>query len=345
MESYVPEKKMRGSDLVFPEFDDIKVSTKTFTAHTNLILDLKHLSEALPITPFVAIPRRRGRKKKEVPRDPNKDVSYGSFITVSYMGQLRGVDLKSRNPDAPEKPFRNSFTIVLVLDKHINFKLSHNGTFQMTGCKTHKHAEMCVKTVWDFLKTHPDLYTLSRGECLEALFVPAMRNIDFSLGFKVDREKLDYYLATQTQFRCLLEASFGYTGVNVKIPLEKPITEMYITKVKLKDIDEEWNDGTDVPYQEYLNLLPPKEQMSKVNTQRFNTFLVFHSGTVIVSGICASLQRSAYYYFLDIIRTCYEKVEERLDTTVMTPEELCAELSRESEDECENEVGHCVGYQ
>ena len=34
-----------------------------------------------------------------------------------------------------------------------------------------------------------------------------------------------------------------------------------------------------------------------------------------------------------------------VEVAVMTPEELCAELSRDSEDECESEVGHCVGHQ
>jgi hypothetical protein len=38
-----------AKQLVFPEFDDIKVSTKTFIAMTNLIIDLKKLFEFLPI--------------------------------------------------------------------------------------------------------------------------------------------------------------------------------------------------------------------------------------------------------------------------------------------------------
>ena len=46
-----------------------------------------------------------------------------------------------------------------------------------------------------------------------------MRNIDFGLNFYVDREKLDEYFNTCTDYHSLLETSFGYTGVNIKIPI------------------------------------------------------------------------------------------------------------------------------
>ena len=51
--------------LTFPVFEDIKVSTKTFIAMTNLIIDLKKLFDYLPITDYSVIPKKRGRKKIE----------------------------------------------------------------------------------------------------------------------------------------------------------------------------------------------------------------------------------------------------------------------------------------
>ena len=41
---------------------------------------------------------------------------------------------------------------------------------------------------------HTDIYSFTRGNSLEVLFIPSMRNIDFSLGFLVDREKLNKYI-------------------------------------------------------------------------------------------------------------------------------------------------------
>jgi TATA-box binding protein (TBP) (component of TFIID and TFIIIB) len=309
------EIKRTGNDLVFPAFDDIKVSTKTFTVKTNITLDISRVAEILPITDYVVVPKRRGRKKKGIVIDPNKDVGYGSIITVDHMRNIRGVDTKPKKKKKKKvtKWFRNSFTVVIKLDKLINFKVYRNGTFQMTGCKTHEHAEMCVKYTWDFIKNDKSLYSYEWGTCLEALFIPAMRNIDFSLGFLVDREKLDLYMATQTEFHCLLETSFGYTGVNIRIPLEVPITDMKIKKIKLDNLDQEWTEAKVVDYQEYLDLLPAKEQNAKLKYDRHNTFLVFHSGKCIMSGTCKPLMKPVYNEFLRVMRKCYDKVEERLD--------------------------------
>jgi len=51
-------------ELAFQEFEDIKVSTKTFIAMTNLILDLKKLFEFLPVIDYTVIPKKREEKRK-----------------------------------------------------------------------------------------------------------------------------------------------------------------------------------------------------------------------------------------------------------------------------------------
>ena len=140
-------------DLKFPEFDDIKVSTKTYTATTNLNIEIKDLYDKLPITPYTVITKKRGRKKKTDNTDPNTDIQEGSIITIKFEGQLRGVELKPKKQKQTNKQkwFRNSITIVIILDKPINFKICKNGTFQMTGCKTHEHAELCIKYIWKYI--------------------------------------------------------------------------------------------------------------------------------------------------------------------------------------------------
>jgi TATA-box binding protein (TBP) (component of TFIID and TFIIIB) len=300
-------------NLQFPEFNNIQVSTKTYTAMTNIIIDIKELFNILPITPYIVVPKRRGRKKKIDNPDPNSQIPHGSIITVKCEGELRGVDLKPKKvkpSGGGKKWFRNSITIVIILDKPVNFKICRNGTFQMTGCKTHSHAEECIKYIWKYIKDIPELYTYSSGTTLEILFIPSMRNIDFSLGFLVDREKLNKYMSTQQKFHCLLETSFGYTGVNIKIPLENNIATMDIKKLTYTNShtwEEIWTT-----YQEYLNKLSEKDRQTKLKTSRYNTFLVFHSGKVIMSGLTYKFMIDIYYYFLDIIRECYNDIEERL---------------------------------
>ena len=80
--------------LNFPDFDDIKVSTKTFIAMTNLKIDLNKLFDFLPITEYIVVPKKRGRKKKNASEDPNVDIKSGSIITMKFENNLKGVDLK-----------------------------------------------------------------------------------------------------------------------------------------------------------------------------------------------------------------------------------------------------------
>lgn len=318
--------------LNFPNFDDIKVSTKTFTTMTNLEIEIDKLFKILPVTPYVVVPTKRGRKKKCEKIDPNKDIKHGSFITIKHEGELRGVELKPKKlkPGKKTKWFRNSITIVIVLDKRINFKVCRNGTFQMTGCKRLEHAELCVKYLWKYMKMHPDIYSFTRGKTLETLFIPSMRNIDFSLGFIVDREKLNTYIHEQKKIFCLLETSFGYTGINIKIPLKKDISTMKVKKMFYDKEVEEWKEVW-TTYKEYLDNLSPKERTTKINNVRYNTFLVFHSGMVIMSGLNDEFMRDIYYYFIDIIKDSYDKIEERLLPPGNTDMPVLAELSLEEQ--------------
>ena len=319
------EEKSDNGHLRFPRFEDIEVSTKTFTAMTNLKIDIKGVYNKLPITPYTVITKKRGRKKKTEQIDPNRDIQIGSIITLKCEGEIKGVELKPKKKHQKKKKwFRNSITVVIILDKPINFKICRNGTFQMTGCKTHEHAELCIKYIWSYIKAHSDLYSFTRKnkfdeDNLEILFIPSMRNIDFSLGYLVDREKLNKYMSESShlqqgdcEFHCLLETSFGYTGVNIKIPLTENISEMEIKKLTYQK-DETWSEIW-TTYKEYLKLLPTdKERENKINEERYNTFLVFHSGKVIHSGLTAVFMEKAFNYFLQIMRNGYEHIEERLD--------------------------------
>jgi len=307
---------MTDTNLQFPKFEDIPVSTKTFIVMTNITLNIKKLFDFLPITDYVLVPKRRGRKKKNTVTDPNKNISDGSIITIDLANNVRGVVLKKKKKKDGKSTdyFRNSVTIVMVIDgKKINFKISNNGKFQMTGCKKDTHAERCVKYIWNYIKDTKDIYTVGENESFKAIFIPAMRNIDFSLGFILDREKLDEYFNTFTQYCSLLETSIGYTGVNIKIPVKKAITDLSIKELVYKESD--WMVPKTIPYQTYLDTLKPKEMQKKLDKERFNTFLVFHSGKVIMSSMCEEFARDTYYEFLDIIKNNYKQFEEKLKTT------------------------------
>ena len=64
----------KGKKLIFDDFDSIKVSTKTYTATTNLIINIEKLFELIPVTPYVVTVKKRGRKKKGEQINHNKDI-------------------------------------------------------------------------------------------------------------------------------------------------------------------------------------------------------------------------------------------------------------------------------
>ncbi len=309
------------SAMKYKNFEDNKVSVKTIVLITNLVFDLQKLYDILPITQYVVVPKRRGRKRKDDKTNPNKDIPNGSVITVRYKGQIKGVELKKkmRSEKANDKYFRNSITIVMVVDteKIINFKVSRNGKFQLTGCRTNKHANDCFVFFQKYIRQYRDsVYTLN-GKFLEVLYIPAMRNIDFNLNFLIDREKLSMYINMNTEYHAILESSIGYTGVNIKLPLEVNIFDLRIRKC-ICDMDTDtWNEFT-IPYIEYLHTLSEKERKKKIDKERYNTFLVFHSGKCIMSGMSSFCMKNSYSSFMDVIEDCKEIVMEKLENNSQT---------------------------
>jgi len=305
----------------YPKFEDNKVSTKTIIAYTNLSFNIENLFNNLEITEFVVVPKKRGRKKKsEVVKKPAV-LDDGSIITLKNEQKIRGVETKKSKQKSKQKKrsktyFRNSLTVVMIVDnKKINFKLSRNGKFQMTGCKSDLQAEKCVKKLWEMIREGVGFYyDFKEGEetKLSVLFAPAMRNIDFNLGFLIDREKLSRYINEHTKYNSMLEASFGYTGVNIKFPMKEDITKLMIKKIVEKSANK-WVESS-VPYEEYLNTYPEKEKLKKKNKNRYTTFLLFHSGRAIESGLHEKYMKQPYEEFIEIIRDARPLIEEKLDT-------------------------------
>lgn len=279
-------------------FRDFSVSTKTFIVYTNLIIDIEKIfdNNVLPITEYTFVQKKRGRKRKQAVEDPNKNVESGSIIMVQYRDQFRGAKLKKTSSF-----FRNSMPVVMkVQEKLISFKVSSKGKFQITGCRTNEQAEICVVQFFHAIKEHTDFYSFTKGETnLKICFEPVMYNVDFSLGFQVNREKLDIFFNTKTKHTSLLETTIGYTGVNIK---------MLVPEIKLQEMNIEckefFSDGTfsqnEMTYDSFYETFKTKKKKPI-----YNTFLVFQSGSVIMSGKTLSCMEDAYNEFIQIILQCF----------------------------------------
>lgn len=300
-----------SKEMTFLNFDDIPPSTRTFIIVTNIAFEIEKLYKALPIVDYVMVPKRRGRKKKTNNVDMNKDIPNGSIISLEFKNEIRGVVVKKKKKKESGKSdyFRNAVSIVMIVDgKRINSKVSRNGKFQMTGCKNEKQAEQFVSHLWNHIKHMKDVYVLE-GKLTE-LYIPAMRNINFKVGFKIDREKLDKFINTKTRFISLLEAGVWVTGVNMKMPITKKIEDFKIKRIVHDSDNKEIVDY--IPYGDYLATLPKRERQKKIDRERHTTFLAFQSGTIICSSMCEESARETYYEFVDIVKKHRDEFEEKI---------------------------------
>lgn len=304
------ESKEKGN-LIY-DFDVIKVRTRTLKALTNLKIDIHKLFNELPIREYYIAPKKRGRKKKEEKKEEPNEVDHGDIITLELEDKLRGVLLKKKKKkNSGEEYFRNSLTIVMMVkDKFINFKVSNNGKFQITGCKNDEHAEDTIRCFVNHIKNIPSIDEFSNINKIDffAVLVNVMTNIDFDLGFEVNRENLDKWIYNNTEYNSLLETSFGYTGVNIKLPLKVPSDH---TVIKISLDNGEWKKEMINYHTQYLSLLENKERNKEVKKERYSTFLVFHTGNVIMSSMNKEFMKSYFYDFINMIKECRENIEEK----------------------------------
>jgi TATA-box binding protein (TBP) (component of TFIID and TFIIIB) len=293
-------------------FDKIDISTETIIGKTNCKINIIELFSFLPIVPYQVVPKKRGRRPKDEKKIEPQKLQDGDIITLKMGDNIRGVDLKTKKKSTNNNYFRNSITIVMSCDnKLINFKISKNGKFQFTGCKNDSHSHRCLSHVIDYIYATPHnkkIVSVPLNTRLEVTYLTVMANINFSLGFCVNKENLDDYVNKNTEYYSLLETTFGYTGVNIKIPLPD-LNKIPITKMTLSE--GEWSKES-LTYQDYLSMLDEKEKNKESGKSRYNTFLVFQSGNVILSSPHKECMRDTYFEFLKIINTCRTVIEEKI---------------------------------
>ena len=293
------------------EFESYVPYTKTFIIVTNLNILKKYifLNKILPITPYIVEKKKRGRKKNNSEQTPVNDIPSGSIIRIQSGNIYQGVVLKKQKEKRDRQTieyFRNSITCVMYcIDKLITFKISDKGTFQLTGCKTQKHAEMCVLYIWSYIKGDRNAYSFISGRNLVMTIEPVMNNISFAVDFHIDRKKLDHFINQSTPYISIYEEDFGYAGVNIKIPINLD-----------KDIHISCNEyffGKDkhvvrhtISYKKYCE----DKHKQKKDCDKLISFMVFRSGRVLMSGPHPSFMKDPYYEFLNLAYKARKLIEE-----------------------------------
>jgi len=278
------------------DFDHIKVSTKTIIAVSNLVLDISKIYEKYPISEE---------------NDPSQ-----IHVKTMYYGNNHKGKLDETKNKKKKKSFRNAVNIIVNLNeyKQINFKLSKNGKFQLTGCKNDQQAIEVVQFFIEELFKHcRDAIVLVYDGKITVYFQTVMTNVDFSIGYFINRLKLDELMNKETSFHSLLETSCGYTGVNVKFPLQHEWWNLNVPVVSCVYRNNfKWDQ-----YEDSLIHLNPS--ISEKAKKKYNTFLVFHSGNIIMSGMCNETMKHDYNIFVNLLSKWKPQVEEKLNDHLFLP--------------------------
>jgi TATA-box binding protein (TBP) (component of TFIID and TFIIIB) len=278
----------------FDRFENYPISTQTLIVSTTVMIDCQKFYDSIEPVEVKKPPTGKTRMLVQ----ENESLKDGDIVFVQYKTEHKGMMFKKIS----EKYFLNSVTIIMkVHDKFINIKVSNKGKLQITGCSQDMYAITILKEFWKRIQERKELWTFQEGETFKASIIPVMCNINFAIDFQINRGELNNIINTQTEHVSILEPSDGYVGVNIKIStqeesLENILLDQYIYK------DGEWILSKS-KFTDYIQTLTPKEQKKKMSKCYVNTFLVFYSGKVIMSGgISYTNRKRAYEIFMEIIQ-------------------------------------------
>lgn len=300
--------------VVAPKFESNEVSTKTIICTSNLKWDIDLLFEYLPIVDYERVIKKRGRKKKTEVPIKNIFLECGSIINLQLKGKHRGCLLKPKKKNS-EKYFRNSITIVVMLEngKIINVKLSNNGKFQITGCKLDKHFLQSVEYIYKNAKkieyltneTVMELKTVDQNP--KFVFNIVMKNVDFKIGFPIQREKLNTFFHDNTEFVSFFDSCI-VTGVILKLKSTTPRDE-YLDCLEI--LPDDSVQIYKVKFEQFLEYHEEKEIKKEMKKEKHHTFLCFQSGSCIYSS-CASSMPEIYDKFMKLVHDNRDLIEDKI---------------------------------
>lgn len=306
-------------------FADIPVSTQTFTVRSNIQHIELHTfyDEIQPIDP-------------ETPRATDSDGRHeAAILCVKYQQHKKGYDpekdLKTRRKratvkeqDSPKRNFLNCITLIIQIEKRINIKIFKNGVFQLTGCKDIDNVRRCLKLILTELSNaneHTETTDTTPTTCFQfeegsnnfVIYIKsAMRNIDFDLGFKVNRTLLARRLTCiyeENDNVIIPDAIGNKMDVKVKLRITRDELEhLPITKIIDPASDEPKEEK--ILYKNCLHIIEPdKKKLESKLKDKFVSISVFQNGKVLLSAMDESIQEKYYYWFTQLIGEIEEDIK------------------------------------
>lgn len=255
--------------------------------------------------------------------------------------------------------FLNQLTCVLSIgDKLLNIMIFNN-KYKIAGCKNIGQAQEAIAILWHYIKdveeavsyiknteklqgkaeeNEPEFETIKtilKRENVrpEFIFDIVMTNIDFFIGFPIDRVKLNKLMNNAKYKDIVKMSSFettGSTNVNIKFhcpKIEKFFNCMTITEDIKENMYQEMlgnknkKNGATILRKKIENTISIREvkkniyndsKTSKSSKAKTSTLLVFESSKTIGSAKDYQTIEEVYNFFIDVVNKNRDLIEEKL---------------------------------
>ena len=201
--------------------------------------------------------------------------------------------------------FLNQITIVLSIGHIILNIMLFKNNFKIAGCKEDDDAVESTMILWQNYVLHSKGWAQIPDEKNpKFVFSLVMRNVDFRLGFFIDRKELNRLMNHKKYANKIFMSqheSTAHTNVNIKMYAKKPDGYMYDCLVIPKKKESYFVKLQHNPYK------PKKKKKPK-----YTTAIVFSSSEIILSGRYEETMRKAYEFFVKAAVSNKTLIEEKL---------------------------------
>lgn len=297
-------------------FADIPVSTQTFTVRSNI--------QHIELSKFY---------NELQPKNPDDIDNQGvAILCVKYQQQKKGLDQQkdlkirrkrnnsTKREETPKRNFLNCITLIIQVEKRINIKIFKNGVFQLTGCKHINNVKDCLRLILTklfesnekMLKTETACFQFEQGYNDFIIYIKsAMRNIDFDLGFRINRTQLSKTLAwiySDNDDVIIPDATGNKMDVKIKIRITREELEaLPVTKITnlAYDLKEEV-----ILYKDCLHIEADKKKIEAKLKDKFVSISIFQNGKILLSTIDASIQAKYYDWLIELINQIRDDIKQ-----------------------------------
>lgn len=262
-----------------------KVSTQTFTVKSNIHeISLFEFYENIIV---------------------ETDITKKGIHSVKYQALKKGhieEKIRKSKKNIEEKPVKKNFlncvTMIVFVDKRINIKFFKNGVFQLTGCKHVNHVVESITMIRNTLLKIKDNLKFNKGD--DDLIVhirSAMRNIDFDLGYQINRFSFfDYLVNTYKNDNSIVipDAVGNKMDTKIKIRLtEEEILSLPVVKLVFPSMQK-----TTLCFRDCIDIKSEKNKPK----DKFVSIFIFQNGKVLLSAADETIQSKYFYWFLSLIK-------------------------------------------